>query len=150
MKDVPQKVNYLTIFCQHSSWLSLFPIKKEDPLQVISIFRRYFSQWGIACTMYTDKGSVFSSQEMDHFLLSYGIRHENSSYLPLGRRSSPQHKLIDYIQTKAGKRLVLAILSDDGSLDQDRLEHALFLHRNTPDPIDGLSPAEVVNGKSWS
>ena len=112
----------------------------------MSIFRRYFSQWGLASTMFTDKGSVFASQEMDHFLLSYGIRHENSSYLPLRRRSSPQHKLIECIQTKAGKRLVLANLSDDGSLDQDRLANALFLHRNMADPIDGLSPAEVLYG----
>ena len=48
--------------------------------------------------------------------------------------------------TKAGKQLVLANLSDDGSLGQDRLEHALFLHRNMADPIDGLSPAEVLYG----
>ena len=96
--------------------------------------------------MSTDRSSVFTSQEMEQFLLSYCVRHESSSYLPLRKRSSPQHKLIEYIQTKAGKRLVLANLSDDGSLNQDRLAHALFLHRNMADPIDGLSPAEVLYG----
>ena len=41
-------------------------------------------------------------------------------------------------RTKAGQRLVLANLSDDNSLSQDRLEHALFLHRNTPDAIETI------------
>ena len=76
----------------------------------------------------------------------YGVRHESSSYLPCRRRSSPQHKLIEYIQIKSGKRLVLANLSADGSLDKDSLAHALFLHRNMADPIDGLSPAEILYG----
>ena len=132
------QINYWTIICQHSGWLCLFPIKKDDPLQVIFIFRRYFSQYGIACTMFTDKGSVFSIQQMDDFLLSYDIRHEYSSYLPLRPRSSQQHKLIGKMYTKAEQRHVLANLSDDNSLDQDRLEHALFLHRNTPDAIETI------------
>ena len=67
------KINYLTIVCKHSGWLSLFTMKKDNPLQVMSVFRKFFSQWGVASTMSTDKGCVFASQEMEHFLLSYGM-----------------------------------------------------------------------------
>ena len=105
------KINYLTIVCKHSGWLSLFKIQQNNPLQVMSVLRRYFSQWGIASTISTDGSSVFASQEMEQFLITYGVRHESSSYLPCRRRSSPQHKLIEYIQIKYLESIVLAIFN---------------------------------------
>ena len=79
---------------------------------------------------------------------SPNVKHDYSTYLTLSPSpSSPEDKLIGYLFTKAGHRIVQEIISEDNYISQDRLEHALFLHRNTPDQdIDGQSPAEEVYG----
>ena len=65
------KINCLTIVCKYSGWLRLFKLQKNNPLQVMSILRRYFSQWSIASNMRTDATSVFASHNMELFLSTY-------------------------------------------------------------------------------
>ena len=77
---------------------------------------------------------------MEQFLTGYGVRHETSSYLPC-RRNSLQNRMYS---GKIWKRIVLANLSADGSLDKDNLAHALFIHRNQANPESGLSPSEII------
>ena len=38
-------------------------------------------------------------------------------------------------------------LQPDGSLDGDKFARALLIHRNTPDPATGVSPAQIVFGR---
>ena len=38
-------------------------------------------------------------------------------------------------------------LKPDGSLDGDKFARALLIHRNTPDPETGVSPAQIVYGR---
>ena len=85
---------------------------------------------------------------MDDFLCSYNVMHAYTTYMTLSPSpAKPEDKLIGYLFTKAGHRIVQAIISEDSSISQERLEHDLFLHRNTPDQdIDGYSPAEIVYG----
>ena len=170
------KINYLTIICQHSEWLCVFPIEKDDPLQVIFIFRRYFHNMGLRAPCSQTKALSSPSNRWMIFFslmtLDMNTHHICIIYKYTKALSSPVNRWMIFFslmtldmtthhicpsdrqvqptaqanRTKAGQRLVLTNLSDDNSLSQDRLEHALFLHRNTPDPIDGLSPAEVVYG----
>ena len=48
---------------------------------------------------------------------------------------------------KSAKRLIMENLGPKGQLDTDRFARALLLHRNTPDPMTGLSPAMILFGR---
>ena len=134
-------VNYLAIVDRYSGWLSLFNLPKDDSRSVIKIFRTYFSTWGIPVNLTTDGASVYVSQEMEDFLLRYGVSHRvSSAYYPRGNKRSE-------VAVKSAKRLVLDNLGRNGSLDTDRMARALLMHRNQTDPVSGLSPAEVIFGR---
>ena len=45
------------------------------------------------------------------------------------------------------KRLILDNTGPGGSLDTDKVLRGILQYRNTPDPVTGLSPAEVVFGR---
>ena len=48
---------------------------------------------------------------------------------------------------KQAKRLVEGTLGNKGELDTERMARALLEHRNTPDPLTGVSPAMIVYGR---
>ena len=51
------------------------------------------------------------------------------------------------VAMKSAKRLVMENLGPKGQLDTYRFAGALLLHRNTPDPLTGLSPAMILFGR---
>ena len=51
------------------------------------------------------------------------------------------------VAVKSAKRLIHDSLGPGGSLDTDALGRALLAHRNTPDPLTGLSPAQIIFGR---
>ena len=44
--------------------------------------------------------------------------------------------------------MLMANISPNGSLDNDRMVRALLMYRNTPDPGCKLSPAQILLGRS--
>ena len=48
---------------------------------------------------------------------------------------------------KSAKRLLRGHVTKSGSLNVDTFVLAIMAHRNTPDPVTGLSPAEVLYGQ---
>ena len=51
------------------------------------------------------------------------------------------------VAVKSAKHLIHDSLGPGGSLDTDALGRALLAHRNTPDPLTGLSPAQIIFGR---
>ena len=134
-------VNYLGMVDRYSGWLSLFVLQKDDTKHVVKVLREYFSRWGIPVNLTTDGASVYVSQEMEEFLLRYGVTHRvSSAYYPRGNKRSE-------VAVKAAKRLVMDNLASSGSLDSDKFARAILCHRNQTDPVSGLSPAEVIFGR---
>lgn len=96
---------------------------------------------GIPVNFTTDRASVFTSHEMEQFLLRYGVTHRVSSpYYPRANKRAE-------VTVKSGKRLILENISPLGSLNTDNVARALLAHHNQTDPITGLSPAEVIFGR---
>ena len=48
------------------------------------------------------------------------------------------------VAVKSMKRLLSDNISDSGDLDTDRFTRAILQFRNTPDPENGISPAEII------
>ena len=49
---------------------------------------------------------------------------------------------------KHAKRLIQDSLGPNGTLNTDHMARALLAHRNTPDSMTGLSPAQVIFGRA--
>ena len=133
--------SYLAVICRYSGWLSLFRLQKDDSQHVMSIFREYFSRWGIPVNLTTDGASNFVSHEMKKFLARYGTSHRVSSYYYARANKRAE------VAVKSGKRLILDNISPNGSLNTDRVARALLIHHNQTDPVSGLSPSEVIFGR---
>ena len=132
---------YLSIVDRYSGWLSIFCLKRDDSAHVIEVLREYTARWGIPDILTSDGASVFTSQLMKDFLRRWGIQHRVSSpYYPRANKRAE-------LGVKSAKRLLLGNVGPNGSLNTDRLARALLLHRNCPDPLTGLSPAQVLLGR---
>ena len=52
------------------------------------------------------------------------------------------------VGVKSAKGLIQDNPSPSGDLDTDKFARALLIHRNTPDPLTDVSPAQIVFGRS--
>ena len=133
--------NYLAMVDRYCGWLSVLQLDRDDSAHVISALREYFSRWGIAKELTSDGASVFTSAEIKSFFHRWGVKHRvSSSYYPRANKRSE-------VAVKSAKRVILDNLGPKGQLDTDKFARALLLHRNTPDPMTGLSPAMILFGR---
>ena len=134
-------LNYLSIVDRYSGWLSIFRLARDDSGHVISVLREYIARWGVPLQFSSDGASVFTSLEMKSFFNRWGISHRvSSAYFPQSNKRAE-------VGVKSSKRLITKNLRSDGSLDTDKFARALLAHRNCPDPLTSLSPAQVVLGR---
>ena len=132
---------YLALVDRYTGWLSILFLGKDDSAHVIAALREYFARWGIAKELTSDGASVFTSAECKSFFYRWGVQHRvSSAYYPRANKRSE-------VAVKSAKRLVMENLGPRGQLDTDRFARALLLHRNTPDPLTGLSPAMILFGR---
>ena len=132
---------YLALVDRYTGWLSILFLGKDDSAHVIAALREYFARWGISKELTSDGASVFTSAECKSFFYRWGVQHRvSSAYYPRANKRSE-------VAVKSAKRLVMENLGPKGQLDTDRFARALLLHRNTPDPLTGLSPAMILFGR---
>ena len=132
--------NYVALVDRYSNWLSIFQLAKDDSAELIKVLRGYLSIFGIPVTITTDGASVFTSKLMEDFCNRWGIIHRvATAYHPRANKRAE-------VGVKSAKRLIRGNLTQTGSLDTDKLARALLARRNTPCPITGLSPAQIVYG----
>ena len=132
--------NYLIVVDKYSNWLSVLHLPRDDSKQVIKALRQYFSVFGICETLCSDGAKVFTSQEMKEFCQSWGISQRiSSAYFPRSNKRAE-------VGVKSAKRLIMENLNPLGDLHSDKFARALLIHRNTPDPLTNVSPAQIVYG----
>ena len=133
--------NYLAMADRYSNWLSLQKLSKDDAPHLIQALRDYSTYFGIPCRLSSDGASIFTAAETEDFCKRWGIKQRiSSSYYPRSNKRAE-------VAVKSCKRMVRDNLKPDGSLDGDKFARALLVHRNTPDPATGVSPAQIVFGK---
>ena len=133
--------NYLAMADRYSNWISLFKLVKDDAYNLLQALRDYSTCFGIPRRLSSDGASIFTAAETENFCKRWGISQRiSSSYFPQSNKRAE-------VAVKSCKRMVRDNLKPDGSLDGDRLARALLVHRNTPDPATGVSPAQIVFGR---
>ena len=87
----------------------------------------------------SDGASVFTNGECKDFFHRGGwVYHRvSSAYYPQANRQSE-------LAVKSTKHLIMENVGNNGQLDTDQLACALLIHRNTPDPMTGLSPSKIL------
>ena len=134
-------LTYLALCDRYTGWLSILCLKRDDSAHVISALREYFSCWGVAKHITSDGASVFTSAACKDFLHRWGVKHRvSSAYYPRANKRSE-------LAVKSAKRIIMDNLGRKGELDTDRMARSLLAHRNTPDPMTGLSPAMILFGR---
>lgn len=133
--------NYLAVVDRYSQWLSIFQLPQDNSEEIVKVLRDYISIFGIPCTLTSDGASVFTSKYMESFCDRWGIIHR------VATAYNPQANKRAEVGVKSAKRLVRGNLTQTGSLQTDKLARALLAHRNTPCPVSGLSPAQIVYGR---
>ena len=132
---------YLAMVDRYTGWLSIFCLSKDNSSNVIAALRQYFTRWGVSKQLTSDGASVFTSAAIKDFFYRWGVQHRvSSAYYPRANKRSE-------VAVKSAKRLIMENLGPKGQLDTDRFARALLLHRNSPDPLTGLSPAMILFGR---
>ena len=132
---------YLALVDRYTGWLSVLCLAKDTSENVIAALRQYFARWGVSKQLTSDGARVFTSAKLKDFFDRWGVQHRvSSAYYPRANKRSE-------VAVKSAKRLIMENLGPKGQLDTDRFARALLLHRNTPDPMTGLSPAMILFGR---
>ena len=132
---------YLALVDRYSNWLTILKFSKDTTENWITALRQFITTFGIPVTITTDGAKVFTSKAFEDFCCKWGIIHRvSTAYNPQANKRSE-------LAVKHAKKMIRGNTSQTGSLDTDNLVKALLIHRNTPCPISGLSPSQIVFGR---
>ena len=133
---------YIVYADRLSGWSEVASTNPDSKAHTIcNILRRYFINFGVPEEISFDGGPPFDSMELKQFLQDWGVQYRlSSAYFPQsnGRAEAA---------VKTMKRILTTNVSPSGSLDNNEVAKALLLHRNTPPPDIGASPAELLFGR---
>ena len=133
--------NYLIIIDRYSNWLSVFRLDRDTSEEFLKILREYIAIFGIPTIFTSDGAKVFTSKAVEEFCDRYGIVHRVTT--AYNARSNKRAE----VGVKSAKRMLRDNLSQTGSLNTNKMIRAILQHHNTPCPITGLSPAQVIFGR---
>ena len=120
----------------HSKWIEAPSMSSSA---VIEELRTVFARFGIPETIVTDNGTAFVSEEFESYLQSNGIKHTTS--VPYHPSSNGLAERAVQIVKRGLKKVT------DGSMNA-RLAKVLFNYRIAPQSTTGVSPAELLLGRT--
>nr|XP_022314409.1 uncharacterized protein K02A2.6-like [Crassostrea virginica] len=129
--------HYLVSIDYISNFIEVDYLSSMKSSAVIDVFKKQFSRLGIPCILVSDGGPQFSSQEFKNFTKDWRINHVMSS--PIHPQSNGKAEAA----VKIMKQMLVKCVQDHS----DQYE-ALMEQRITPRQDTGLSPAEMLFGRS--
>ena len=132
---------FLIVVDAYSKWLEVIPMSSTTAERTITELRKLFATHGLPTQVVTDNGAQFTSQEFGEFLKLNGIQHYKSApYHPATNGEAER-----YVQTF--KQAMRAAKGDSGTLST-KLMRFLLSYRTTPNATTGVSPAELLFGRT--
>ena len=139
--------HYLIIGDRLSGWTEVIRVTpgthSSGAKGLCSALRRVLATFGVPYEISSDGGSEYVAPETAFFFAKWGIHYHrrSSAYLPQSNGRAE-------VAVKSMKRALECNVDRDGSLDNDAVVRALLQLRNTPDRECGLSPAQILFGRS--
>ncbi|XP_060092387.1 uncharacterized protein K02A2.6-like, partial [Heteronotia binoei] len=133
-----QGQTFIIIVDSYTKWLEVIPVGSTSSTAAIRALRRVLCTHGIPDTIVSDNGAAFTSADFQAFLQRYLIRHIRSA--PFHPATNGQAERMVRTTKEALGRIV------QGDWDH-RLAAFLFDNRITPNPVTGVSPAELLMGR---
>ena len=131
--------NYLAIVDRFSGWIAVYHFPNQTTSRkLMEVCRDVFAAYGAPEEISTDGGTQFTSSEFQAFMGDWGITHRLSS------AEYPQSNGRAEAGVKSAKKIIRDNTNNDGSLNNDKAVRAILQHRNTPIPVLGLSPAQLL------
>ena len=130
---------FLVIIDAHSKWLEVFPVSSANSTQTTTVLRKVFSTHGIPEIIVSDNGSAFTSSEFEVFTKQNGIRH---------LKSAPYHPSTNGLAERAVQIFKRGMKKSAPAELNTKLARFLLHYRTTPHSTTGLTPAELLMGRS--
>lgn len=134
--------SYMVYADRYTGWIEVAPLPSGKAVAICDALRGWFCTYGAPEEMSSDGGPPFDSREYNSFLEDWGVEKRTSSaYYP---QSNGRAELA----VKTAKRILMDCIDGYGRLRHDRAARAMMTHRNTPHQDLGLSPAEMLYGRT--
>ena len=119
--------NYLAVVDRYSGWLIMYHMRPGEATsnKLINITRNLFITYGAPDELSSDGGTIFTSHAFQSFLTDWGVKHRLSS------AAYPQSNGRAELAVKSAKRMIYDNISQNGSLDNDRVARAVLQYRTT-------------------
>ena len=131
---------YLVYADRYTGWVEVAYMERGNSMSVCNQLRQYFITYGVPEELGSYGGPPFDSTEFTQFLRNWGVRRRLSSV------GYPQSNGRAELAVKTAKRILTTNVTASGKLDVDSAARAMLLHRNTPVPDVGESPAVMLLG----
>ena len=109
---------------------------------LIKAYRELFATFGVPEHLSSDGDPAYTSHAFKAFMKTWGIKHRLSSAY------HPQSNGRAEVAVKGMKRLLRDNIRSNGELDTDAVTRGILQLRNTPETDSGLSPAQVLLGRT--
>ena len=128
-----------------SGWTEIVQVRKNSASSgakgLCEALRKIFATFGVPEEISSDGGPEFVATEATDFYSRWGLKHRlSSAYFPQSNGRAE-------VAVKITKRLLEDNMTEDGTLNTDKMVRALLQQRNTPDRDCKLRPAEVLFGR---
>ena len=109
---------------------------------LIKANRELFATFGVPEQLSSDGGPEYTSNAFQTFMRTWGVKHRLSSAY------NPQSNGRAEVTVKSMKRLLRDNIDCNGKLNTDDVTRAILQIRNTPEGDSGLSPAQILLGRT--
>lgn len=130
---------FLVIVDAYSKWLEVKAVKSATSSSTISQLMSVFTTHGVPEQLVSDNGTAFTSTEFKTFLQQNGIRHTTSA---------PYHPATNGLAERAVQTLKQFLKKSTRGLLENNISKFLFRYRITPHSTIGVSPSELLYGRS--
>ena len=135
-----QGKRFLLTVDRFSNWPDLRQVNGATGL--IEAYLELFATFGVPRELSSDGGPEYVAKSFKQFLRTYDVRHRQSSAY------HPQSNGRAEVTVKTMKRLLSDNIDQSGKLNTDAITRAMLQIRNTPERDSGLSPAQILFGRT--